>query len=64
LAQGVSPDARSFKALGYPQVLSYIQGSITKEEMVELIQVKTRQFAKRQMTWYRRFDHVEWYDFS
>ncbi len=41
------------KSLGVPQVIDYIDAKITKEEAIILSQTATRQFAKRQMTWFR-----------
>ncbi|NQY73982.1 MAG: tRNA (adenosine(37)-N6)-dimethylallyltransferase MiaA, partial [Candidatus Margulisbacteria bacterium] len=57
-------DLPAFQALGYKETIRYLKGSIAKEEMIELIKTKTRQFSKRQMTWYRRFKHVEWTSIS
>jgi len=41
------------KSLGVPQIIDYIEAKITKEEAITLSQTATRQFAKRQMTWFR-----------
>ena len=60
LDSGVSIEAQSFKALGYLQVFNYIKGSILKEEMVDYIKMLTKKFSKRQMTWFKRIDHVDW----
>jgi tRNA dimethylallyltransferase len=60
LKKGYSPDLPSLKALGYKEPIQYLHGIITKEEMIEQIKIKTRQFAKRQMTWFRRFENVNW----
>jgi len=60
LRSGVTPDMPSMKALGYKETILFLEGSIAKEEMIELIKVKTRQFSKRQMTWFRRFENINW----
>ena len=41
------------KALGYRQLLSYIKGEISKDKAIDLSQAQTRQYAKKQVTWFR-----------
>ncbi len=41
------------KALGYPQLLSYITGNMSKEDAIERAQARTRQYAKQQVTWFK-----------
>jgi len=41
------------KAIGVPEILAYLNGSLSREEMVEKAVIATRQYAKRQMTWFR-----------
>lgn len=48
------PDLPSIRAVGYRQIWSYLEGNISREEMIEQSVIATRQFAKRQMTWLRR----------
>ena len=62
LIEHIPEDAPAFKAIGYRDVLDYIYGTISKESLIERIQQKTRQFAKRQLTWYRKFQDVYWMD--
>jgi len=50
----------SMQGLGYKEVLSYLEGEITYEEMTEIIKRDTRHFAKRQLTWFRREKDVIW----
>ncbi len=47
------PTLPVMKSLGVPQIIDYIEGNTSKEEAIELSQTATRQFAKRQMTWFR-----------
>ena len=60
LAAGYSQISPGFQAIGYREITSYLQGHLDYGAMVELIKTKTRQFSKRQMTWYRKFLNVEW----
>jgi len=50
------------QTLGYPDVVSHIDGKLTRLEMIGNISAKTRQYAKRQMTWFRKEHEVHWFD--
>ena len=60
LKTGYSPDLEAFKAVGYREMSRYLNGEISKEEAVSLTKRNTRQYAKRQMTWFRGIEGVEW----
>ena len=51
------------QALGYAQALAVAQGRMGREEAAEHIALRTRQFARRQRTWYRKFA-IEWIPFD
>ena len=55
-------DQIPLEALGYRQARAYIQGSMTCEEAIRETQAQTRQYAKRQMTWFRREPGVRWFE--
>lgn len=57
---GVSPEAKPLESLGYKQVVQVLRGELRVEDAVRECQTKTRQYAKRQMTWFRAERHVEW----
>ena len=50
----------AIQGLGYKEVVSYLKGEITYEEMVEKIKQETRRYAKRQLTWFRRNKKIIW----
>ncbi|MGH9626048.1 MAG: tRNA (adenosine(37)-N6)-dimethylallyltransferase MiaA, partial [Bryobacteraceae bacterium] len=52
--------AKPLHALGYKQALSVLQGNLTLEDAIRECQTKTRQYAKRQMTWFRAEPGVVW----
>jgi tRNA dimethylallyltransferase len=54
LSAGVQPDAKPFQAPGYTEALAVVRGTMTLEQAVDLTQRRTRQYAKRQATWFRR----------
>ena len=52
----------SMQALGYKEILDYLEGECSLEEAVYKIKRDTRHFAKRQLTWFRREGEVTWVD--
>jgi len=54
------PDLPSIRAVGYRQAWDYLSGKITFEEMRERAIIATRQLAKRQMTWLRSWENLQW----
>lgn len=60
LEKGYSKELNSLQALGYKETIEYLEGRWTKEKMIEELKKRTRNFAKRQMTWFRRFENVGW----
>jgi len=59
LAAGVSPEAHPMQGVGYRELVQVAQGELTLEEAAPLIRQRTRNFARRQITWLRR-EPVEW----
>lgn len=51
----------AMQGLGYRQILSYLQGDISKEEAIEMIKRKTRNFAKRQLSWFKNQIRVDYW---
>ncbi|MDQ7040775.1 MAG: tRNA (adenosine(37)-N6)-dimethylallyltransferase MiaA [Rhodothermus sp.] len=60
LKAGYSPDLDVLRTIGYQEVIAHLQGAYDQETMRHLIQRNTRRYAKRQLTWFRRFD-FDWY---
>lgn len=52
----------AMQALGYKQVLYYLEGLFTYSEMVNAIKKETRNYAKRQYTWFKRDQRIVWFD--
>lgn len=55
---------QSFQGIGYKEWKDYFQGNATKEECVEKVKKNSRNFAKRQYTWFKNQMDVHWYDVS
>ncbi len=56
--EGLSRQAE--QALGYKEVIQYLEGGLTLDDAKEMVKLNTRRFAKRQMTWFRSFPDVQW----
>jgi tRNA dimethylallyltransferase len=60
LAAGATGNEKPFEALGYKQALLHLRGALTLEQALESTIVATRQYAKRQRTWFRRDPEIRW----
>lgn len=60
LDMGYQKDIPSMTSIGYKEVIDFLSGNITKEEAMETMQKRTRHYAKRQMTWFKRMKEIEW----
>ena len=62
LAKGFAKNLPAFQALGYKEVIEFLDGKWNQEKMVYELKKQTRHFAKRQMTWFKRFTGAKWFD--
>ena len=62
LNSGVDKNAQAMLGIGYKETLNYLDGTATLEETIEKISQNTRNFAKRQITWYKRMPYIKWLD--
>ena len=60
LKHGLAENIFAMQAIGYRQVVGHLRGEQGLAETIELVKSRTRQFAKRQLTWFRRHGHGEW----
>lgn len=60
VAEGVPADAKPFQFIGYAEWREYLAGRLGKDQAVARIQQATRNFAKRQITWFRKESSVHW----
>jgi len=52
----------ALQTVGYQEIFDYLDGKTTLEEAVTLIKTHTRQYAKRQLTWFRKDKEIQWFD--
>ena len=60
LQRGLAQNQTAMQALGYRQIVEHLRGERSLPETIELVKIRTRQFAKRQMTWFRRQLRLTW----
>ena len=60
LSSGLSPRCTAMQAIGYKEFVAAVEGDMTWREAEELVKLRSRQYAKRQLTWFRRNPEVHW----
>ena len=50
------------QAIGYKEIVEYLDNKITIEDAIEKIKQETRRYAKRQITWFKRIENIKWLD--
>ena len=60
LDHGLAQNQTAMQAIGYRQVVEHLRGERSLPETVELVKSKTRQYAKRQITWFRKHASAQW----
>jgi len=64
MARGLEQNAMAMQAAGYRELVAHLRGELSREEAVKLIKTRTRQLARRQLTWFRREPDVTWIEIS
>jgi len=62
LAMGYSPELNSLNTVGYKEIIAYLNEEYDLKRAIELIKRNTRRFAKRQMTWFRKDENINWFE--
>lgn len=60
--EGVALDEPPLSTIGYREPIQHLKGEIDRDEMVRLVKRNSRRYAKRQLTWFRRYDEYQWQD--
>ena len=61
LDSGLPRDVTAMQAIGYKETLAYLDGEAAREEAIDEIKLRSRQYAKRQLTWLRRDPSIHWF---
>ena len=64
LDRGLEEADISMKGIGYKEIIGFFDGLYNKEDAVELIKKNSRHLAKRQLTWFRRYSDMQWFNLS
>ena len=62
ISEGYDRKLTSMQGIGYKEVAEHLHGKYDHDELVNILKQNTRNFAKRQMTWFRRFKNVNWFN--
>ena len=61
LKQGVRPESSALRTIGYKEIIAYLNGTMPLNEAIEKAQRRTRNYAKRQATWFNKIPGMHWY---
>ncbi|WP_434796175.1 tRNA (adenosine(37)-N6)-dimethylallyltransferase MiaA [Terrisporobacter vanillatitrophus] len=62
LHMGYDKNLISMQGIGYKEIVKYLEGEYTLEEAIEIIKRDSRRYAKRQITWFKRYKDSKWFD--
>lgn len=62
IPEGIEEGPTASRAIGYAQAISQLRGTATKDEAIAETQVLTRRYARRQVSWFKRYREIEWLD--
>jgi tRNA dimethylallyltransferase len=54
----------SMQGIGYKEVLYYLDNKYSYDQMITAIKTNSRRYAKRQLTWFKRYEELKWFDFD
>lgn len=64
MKEGLTLEHQAMQGIGYRQIAKYVLGEYSLAEAIALIKRDTRRFAKRQMTWFRRMENIQWFNWG
>jgi tRNA dimethylallyltransferase len=64
LESGLPRSATALQAIGYKEFLGVLDGTVTVEDALEEVKLRSRQYAKRQLTWLRRNEAIHWIEWK
>lgn len=64
LDMGLKDADISMKGIGYKEIIGYFEGQYSREDAIDLIKKNSRHLAKRQLTWFRRYEDMTWFDIN
>ena len=64
MAMGLTSDDISMKGIGYKEIIAFLNNEYDLATAVDTVKKNTRHYAKKQLTWYRRYDKINWLNIS
>lgn len=64
LDRGLTEGDISMKGIGYKEIIGYLEGRYDLDTAVDLVKKNTRHYAKRQLTWFKRYEDMQWFNIS
>ena len=64
LDKGIKKDTTAMRGIGYKEIIKHLEGEISLDEAIDEIKKNTRHYAKRQMTWFRKDERINWIDYD
>ena len=61
LQQGLNPSSNALRTIGYREIIQHLNGEVTLEKAIERAKQRTRNLAKRQITWFNRIPQLKWF---
>ncbi|MFZ4401031.1 MAG: tRNA (adenosine(37)-N6)-dimethylallyltransferase MiaA [Bacteroidales bacterium] len=55
-------DFNALNTVGYKEIFAFLEGKYSQESAIEKIKINSRRYAKRQLTWFRRYEDIKWFD--
>ena len=60
IKMGIDANSTSMQAIGYKEIIEYLDGKTSLDEAVDKIKRESRRYAKRQLTWFKRNEKIHW----
>jgi tRNA dimethylallyltransferase len=61
---GLTEGDISMKGIGYKEIICHLNGDCDISQAIHIVKQNTRRYAKRQLTWFRRYDNMKWFNLS
>ena len=62
LKMGYTKEMISMQGIGYKEIIKYLDGEYLLDDAIEIIKRDSRRYAKRQLTWFRRYNEAKWFN--
>ncbi|MEO0075520.1 MAG: tRNA (adenosine(37)-N6)-dimethylallyltransferase MiaA [candidate division WOR-3 bacterium] len=64
LQMGYNAEHNALSGIGYQEIISFLKNEISLMEAIKLAKIRTRQYAKRQITWFRKIKNIKWIEYT